>query len=88
MQVHRLDVAPGQDEPGRLAVLGTDGAEDGGRRRALVVRSGRAGAFLGPTASDLVFLADPGLIAEPDLYIGGIDALLARDLVQARGAVS
>jgi hypothetical protein len=87
VQVHRLDVAPRQNEPGCLAILGTDGAEDIGRRRALIVRRGRAGALFGPATGDLVLLADPGLVAEPDLYIVGIDALLARDLVQARREV-
>jgi hypothetical protein len=80
VQVHRFDVAPGQDEPGRLSVLRADGAEDVGRCRALIVRSGRAGALLGPATCDLVLLANPGLVAEPDLYIIGLDALLARDL--------
>jgi len=51
------------------------------------VRRGRAGALFGPATGDLVLLADPGLVAEPDLYIVGIDALLARDLVQARREV-
>jgi hypothetical protein len=35
-----------------------------------------------PAAGDLVLLADPRLIAEPDLYVRGIDAGIARDLVQ------
>ena len=30
MQVHRRDIAPGQDQPDRLALLGADGAEDVG----------------------------------------------------------
>jgi len=30
-------------------------------------------------------LADAGFVGEPDLYGGGLDALLARDLVQAAG---
>ncbi len=38
VQVHRRGVAFGQDEPGRLALLGTDGAEDIGRSGALVAR--------------------------------------------------
>jgi hypothetical protein len=33
-------------------------------------------------------LADAGLVGEPDLYGGGLDALLAPDLVQARGKAS
>ncbi len=85
VQAHRLDVAPGQDQSGRLTVLRTNGAEDVGGRRALVVWSAGSGALLGPAAGDLVLLADPCLVAEPDLYIAAIDALLACDLLQARG---
>jgi hypothetical protein len=51
----------------------------------LIRRRARTGAALGPTAGDLVLLADAGLVGEPDLYGGGLDALLAPDLVQARG---
>jgi hypothetical protein len=32
-----------------------------------------------PTTGDLVLLADPGLVAEPDLYVTGIEATLACD---------
>ncbi len=39
----------------------------------------------GPAAGDLVLLPDPGLVAEPDLYGGGLDALFAGDLVQHGG---
>ncbi len=85
VQVHRPGVAAGQDERGALALLGADGAEDVGRRRALVVRGGRARAASGPTAGDLVLLPDRGLIAEPDLHGVGLDALLAGDLVQHGG---
>ena len=85
VQVHGLDVAAGQDEAGALAVLGTDGAEDVGRGGALVVRGGGPRAALCPAPGDLVLLADPGLVCEPDLYLGRIDALFARDLFQARG---
>ena len=54
----------------------------------MVVRSKGPGALLGPASGDLVLLADPGLVAEPDLYIAALDALFARDLVQARGESS
>ena len=85
VQVHRLGVASGHDERRALAVLGTDRAENIGRGGSLI--SGRAGAraALGPTAGDLVLLADARLVGEPDLYGGGLDALLAPDLFQARG---
>jgi len=52
---------------------------------ALVVRGGRPGAAAGPAAGDLVLLPDPGLVGEPDLYGGGLDALRAGDLVQHGG---
>jgi len=40
---------------------------------------------LGPAAGDLVLLADPRLVGEPDLYGFKIDALFASDLFQAGG---
>ena len=83
MQVHRLGVAPGQDEGRALAVLGADRAEDVGRGGSLVLGGARTRSALGPAAGDLVLLADPRLVGEPDLYGVGSDALLARDLLQA-----
>src|SRR3984957_12501545 len=68
-----------------LSVLGADRAEDISRGGSLVRRRARTRAALGPAAGDLVLLADAGLVGEPDLYGGGLDALLAPDLVQARG---
>ena len=85
VQVHRFGVAPGQDEGRALAVLGADCAEDISRGGSLIFGSARTRAALGPAAGDLVLLADARLVGEPDLYGGGIDALLAPDLFQARG---
>src|SRR4051812_43088292 len=51
-----------------------------GRRR-------RARTTLGPAARDLVLLADPRPVAEPHLYVGGIDAEPARERLQARTEV-
>ena len=82
VQAHRLGVAPGQHEGRALAVLGADRAEDVGGHGALIFRCGRARADRRPAARDLVLLPDTRFIAEPDLYVGRIDALLARDLVQ------
>jgi hypothetical protein len=45
------------------------------------------GAAQRPTTGDLVFLADSGLVAEPDLYVGGIEASLVRDRRQRGGKV-
>jgi len=75
-----------QDQGGRLAVCRTDGAEDIGRPGALVVRCARSRAPARPTAGDLVLLADPGLVLEPDLY-GLACGLVRRDFRQDRGEV-
>ena len=40
-----------------------------------------------PAACDLVLLPDAGFVAEPDLYVAGIDAVFARDRVQLGGEV-
>ena len=85
MQVHRLGVAARHDEGGAFALLRTDRAENIGRGGSLVAWRARPRSTLGPTARDLVLLADPRLVGEPDLYGPGIDALLASDLSQARG---
>ncbi len=79
VQVHRLGVAPRQDQAGRLALAGADGAEDAGRGGLLIVRGRGPGAAQRPATGDLVFLADSGLVAEPDLYVGGIEVSLVRD---------
>ena len=80
---HGVGVAPRHDQRRALALLGADGAEDIGRCRALVLRRREPGAMLGPAPGQLVLLANTGLVAEPDLKPGGVEALLARDLVQA-----
>src|SRR5271165_2236385 len=41
MELHRLDVAPGQDQADRLALFRADRAEDVGRGGALVARGRR-----------------------------------------------
>src|SRR3984893_3629913 len=58
MQSHGLAVAGGQDKPSAFPFGGTDGAENIGRRRPLVVRRRRTRPTLGPAARDLVLLAD------------------------------
>ena len=83
VQVHGGGVAEGQDEASALALLRADGAKDVGRDRSLVVRCAGPRAALCPASCDLVLLADPRLVGEPDLYVGWLDALFARDLVQA-----
>ena len=85
VQVHGFGVAPGQDEGCALAVLGADCAEYISGGGSLISVSARTRSALGPTAGDLVLLADARLVGEPDLYGVGSDALLAADLSQALG---
>ena len=87
VQVHRLGVAGRQDQGRALALLWADGAEDVGRSGALIAGCAGAGAALGPSAGDLVLLADTSLVCEPDFYLVAVERLLARDCVQARGEV-
>ena len=68
MQVHRRGVAEGQDQPRRLALGRADRTEDIGRLGPLIVRGRRPRAAQRPAPGDLVLLADPGLVGEPDLY--------------------
>lgn len=85
VQPYRLRVAPRQDQTSCLARRRTDGAEDVGRRRALVLRRGRPGAVLGPAPGNLVLLPDPGFVGEPNLYVVEVCARRAPDRVQTRG---
>jgi hypothetical protein len=87
MQVHHRRVAPGQDQADGLAFLGADGAEDIGGSGALIGGSGGAAAAPRPAAGALVLLTDPGLVAKPNLYVAGIEAMLARDRRQYRRPV-
>ena len=84
MQVHRLGIAGRQDQGDSLSLLRADGSEDVGRGGALIPRSARASAALGPPAGDLVLLADTSLVLEPNFYLADVDRLFARDFIQAR----
>jgi hypothetical protein len=68
-----------------LPALRADRAECIGGGGSLIFGSARSAAALGPTAGDLVLLADARLVGEPDLSGVGSDALLATDLFQAHG---
>ena len=86
MQGHGGRGAAWQDEGGALGRGGADGAEDIGRAGPLVARGYGPRAATGPAAGDLVFLPDPGLVLEPDLYrLAG--SLAGRDLRHSRGKV-
>jgi hypothetical protein len=84
MQVHRLGIAGRQDQGDSLSLLRADGSEDVGRGGALIPRSARASAALGPPAGDLVLLADTSLVLEPNFYLADVDRFFARDFIQAR----
>ena len=70
MGVHRVGVAPRQNEAYALGLGRTDCAEDVGRFGALIVRRTRPRSASRPAARDLVLLADPRFVLEPklDLY--------------------
>jgi hypothetical protein len=92
VQGQTLGGAAGQDEtsalplPSALPLRGTDRAEDVSRLGSLIFGGCGSGAALGPAPRDLVLLAHPGLVGEPDL-----DQLAAslglRKLLQTGGEV-
>ena len=84
-QRHRSGIASGQDQPGGTALLRADRAEDVGRGVALILRSDGSRAAPGPPPGDLVFLANPGFISEPEFYVRAGDTLFVRNLVQTGG---
>jgi len=76
MQLHRLGVAKWQNETGRLAERGADGAEDIGRGGSLILQGKWPRSACGPTSRDLVLLTDAGFVLEPQfkrLAGGGCD---------------
>ena len=86
MQGHGFGIAAGQDQARGLAFAWTDGAEEPSRTGALVTRCRGPAAALGPASRDLVLLANPRFILEPDLYLfatGDLD----RNLRQLGGEV-
>ena len=85
MQVHRLGVAGGQDQSRSFALFRADRTEDVGGSGALITGSAWARTALGPTAGDLVLLANTGFVCKPDFYLVAIDCLLVRDGIQTRG---
>ena len=87
VQVHHRRIAPGQDQADGLALGRADGAEDVGRRGALIMRRTGPAAAPGPATGDLVLLADAGFIGEPDFYVGACDVLCRGDFLQAGGKV-
>ena len=66
VQRHGLGVAGREDEAGRLAERGTDGAENIGGGGSLILQGKRSRAAFRPASRDLVFLTDAGFILEPE----------------------
>ena len=66
--LHGAGVASGQDQGGAGTSCRTDRAEDVGRLGTLVMRRPRSRSPARPAPGDLVLLADPGLVLEPQLY--------------------
>ena len=84
VQVHRFGIAEGQDQSRALALFRADGTEDIGRCGPLIPRGARASAALGPPAGNLILLAAPCLVLEPNFYLVDVDRFFARDFIQAR----
>src|SRR5262249_24838434 len=66
MGVHRLGIAPWQDQADAFAFLRTDGPEDIGRLSSVITRRTGACSAPGPAPRQLVLLADAGFVLEPD----------------------
>src|ERR1700722_17910426 len=66
LQRHGLGVAGREDEAGRLAERGTDGAENIGRGGSLFLQGKKPRAACRPASRDLVFLTDAGFVLKPD----------------------
>jgi hypothetical protein len=77
MRLHGFGVAERHDEPGALALGRTNRPEEIGPGGALVMRRAGPGPAPGPSAGQLVLLADTGFILPPELYafarMGGPD---------------
>jgi len=68
MQRHGGGIAAWQNEAGCGSLSRTDGTEDVGGARALIVWCRGPCPAPRPSPCDLVFLADPGLVLKPDFY--------------------
>lgn len=66
VQVHRVGIAPWQDQPGAGTARRADRAKDVGPFRALIMRRAGARAAPGPAPGNLVLLPDARLVLKPD----------------------
>jgi len=70
MQVHSVRIAERQDEPRTLAFSRTDGAEDVGPIRTLIVGRARPRSTPCPAPRDFVLLAYARFVLKPDFDFG------------------
>src|SRR6185312_14311320 len=68
MQLHGFTITVRQHKGSAGSTLWADCAEDPGRLRTLVMYGLRSDTFSGPTIGELVLLAHPHLVLEPQLY--------------------
>src|SRR4030095_2782727 len=76
VQGHARGGAAGEDETHAFPLSRTNRAEAVSRLGSLIFRRCGAGAAFGPAPRDLVLLAHPGLIREPDLCLIAVRRLL------------
>ncbi len=86
MPLHGLGVAARQDEGLADTPRGTDGPEDPGRLRALILEGSGPGSPDGPSPRELGFLADPCFVLPPKFY-RGVDRECGPDFCQLGGKV-
>lgn len=84
MPLHCLAVAARQHKSGSDTARRADGAKDVRRFGALILGRRGPGSASGPTPRELGFLADPGFIGPPNLYVGA-DRESGADLFQLGG---
>jgi len=68
VKLHGFAVASREHECGAGSTLGADRTEQIGGLGTLIMRGAGARAGSGPAVGQLVFLPDPHLVLEPDLY--------------------
>ena len=68
VKLHGFGVAERQNQGSAGSVFGADRTEQIGRLGSLIMRGSGTRALPGPAISELVLLADPHLVLEPDLY--------------------
>jgi len=78
MQLHGFGIGAGHHKSGGFGLLGTDGTEDIGPVRPLILRRRWAGSPFGPSSGALVFLPDPCLVLPPDLNLDVLPELCTK----------